>query len=193
MNDPKAQFDAETTEHVMTVLRDDGVYRHLVFARPGTGIWRFDLITWPGNLVITGDLESYHFAREHDMVDFFAAGRGINPDYWGEKVRGRTKLKRYSPEQFKQQVIAQFMEDRHYLPGPNLPLWQAIRSEVLAYADDGEHEARRALDNFRRQNYTFYDVWEWDFRDWDHHYLLCCHAIRWGVAKYRAEVTARAA
>jgi hypothetical protein len=220
MSDAKAQFEAETTEHVMTVLHDDGVYRHIKFARPDTNIWRFDLVTWPGHLAISGDLQSYTFHRLYDMFEFFGGGRNINPDYWSEKVvAGRERTMEYSPERARQLVIEHFMEARHQRDEPNLPLWQAIREEVLSRLDEDEQEAHRAIGDFayylpdtprirsedfkpeviirralnRRVNFEVSDSWEWDLRDFDHHFLLICHAIQWGIAKYRAEVTARAA
>ncbi|KFK87785.1 hypothetical protein IX27_17945 [Streptomyces sp. JS01] len=39
----------------MTVLHEDGLYRHLVFADPAGGFYRFDLVTWPHNLMLRGD------------------------------------------------------------------------------------------------------------------------------------------
>ncbi|WP_213573307.1 hypothetical protein [Rhodococcus sp. USK13] len=219
MSNAKARFEAEVTEHQMTVLHDEGLYRHIKFARPGSNMWRFDLVTWPGHLAISGDLQSYTFSRLPDMFEFFD-GRRINPSYWAEKVvAGRERTMEYSPERARQLVVEHFMESRHQRDEPNLPLWQAIRSEVLSRLDEGEHEAHRAISDFayylpetprkksedfkpepivrralsRRANFEFSDSWEWDLRDFDHHFLLICHAIQWGIAKYRAEVTARAA
>lgn len=211
MSNAKAQFDAEVTEHQMTVLHDDGLYRHIKFARPDTNCWRFDLVTWPGHLAISGDLQSYTFARLPDMFDFFDEPR-INPHYWAQKVvAGRERTMEYSPELARQLVVEHFMEARHYRDEPNLPLWQAIRQQVLSRLDEDEREARDAIDGFayylpdtprkksedfkpevirrrsivRHANFQFDDAWEWDLRDYDHHFLLICHAIRWGISKYK--------
>ena len=141
---------ASTRDHRMTVLRDDGLYRHLRFAQPGTGIWRFDLVTWPGHLVITGDVEDFHFARLDDMFEFFRKPVGyINETYWAEKLRGPTRSKSFSPDRFKRAVFDYFWSDRENRPGPQAPLWRAICEEVLAEAENGEDAARRALDTFR--------------------------------------------
>ncbi|CAE6900795.1 hypothetical protein [Paraburkholderia domus] len=90
---PKEQFLRDVGEHVLTVLRDDGVDRHLRFRKPGTGCYGFDLITWGGHLLITGDCGSFLFRRLHDMFEFFRCdqrrepdGLGINPQYWSEKL-----------------------------------------------------------------------------------------------------------
>lgn len=191
----RRQFDNSVTEHEMTVLQDHGLYRHLRFRRPGTGIYGFDLITWPGHLVITGDLETYHFSRIPDMFEFFNdyGDRSINPHYWGEKLRGEIKYTRYSPEMFTQRVVQDFWERRHERER-NTRLWQAIREDVLAHAYD-EHEARIAVRDFyfdggiEPDTFEFYDTWEWDVTDCDWRYLISLHAIVWGIAKYRAAAT----
>lgn len=211
MIDVKRQFEAQITDHQMTVLHDEGLYRHIKFARPDSNMWRFDLVTWPGHLAISGDLESYTFKRLPDMFDFFDERR-INPHYWAEKVvSGRERTMDYSPELARQLVVEHFMEARWQRDEPNLPLWRAIRDEVLPCLDEDELEAHRAIRDFayylpetprtkpadftperivrksiRRSSFEFSDSWEWDLRDYDHHFLLVCHAIRWGVQQYRA-------
>ena len=99
--DPIAErFARETAKHRMTVLHDDGLYRHLRFTemhlcndaewRTTNGFYWFDLITWPGSLTINGDCGTYTFSRITDMFEFFR-GYGINPQYWAEKVQGETR------------------------------------------------------------------------------------------------------
>ena len=52
----RERFAKDTATHAMTILRDDGLYRHLRFKRPNTSSYYFDIITWPGYLAITGDM-----------------------------------------------------------------------------------------------------------------------------------------
>jgi hypothetical protein len=125
-DDVKIRFDQVVTEHEMTVLQDDGgVYRHLRFRHPGTVIYSFNLITWPGHLAIAGDCGAFMFARTHDMFEFFEASTNgaINPHYWSEKLT--------APRQH------------------------------------GVRKVRR------------------DRAVYDYQFLWCCHAIVWGIAKYR--------
>ncbi|AXN51269.1 hypothetical protein DSM43518_04811 [Mycobacterium marinum] len=222
---PEKMLEVSTRNHQMAVLRDEGLYRHIRFAEPGTSIWRFDLVTWPGHLVITGDLEDFHFARLADMFEFFRNPVGyINASYWAEKLRGPTRYKSYSPDRFKQRVFEYFWESRAWTPGPHRPLWQAICDRVLS--DDVIHDectARQALSNFRfhlindplpsepvedfRPHriqrpaqpthraacdiFEFTDSWEWDFREYDYHFLVSLHAIVWGINQYdRAKAAA---
>ena len=69
------RFKKDTAEHQMTVLRDDGLYRHLRFRKPGTGIYGFDIVTWPGYLAISGDMGASMFTRLEDMIQFSARTR----------------------------------------------------------------------------------------------------------------------
>lgn len=91
------RFACDTASHGMTVLRDDGLYRHLHFVHvdPDTGKrgsiaypW-FDLITVPGALIFRGDGSSFVFSRTQDMLAFFrgSAHRGQpNYGYWAQKL-----------------------------------------------------------------------------------------------------------
>jgi len=93
----EASFLKDVATHEMQLLRDDGVYRHLRFKRPGTVCMYFDLITWPGFLCYTGDMGTFVFTRLRDMFEFFrtdreyAQRRGdrqlfVNHGYWSEKL-----------------------------------------------------------------------------------------------------------
>jgi hypothetical protein len=115
-----ARFARDTARHEMTVLHDDGLYRHLRFSNPEHGsIGAFELITWPYNLVAkTGWVFHFDIDATEDMFDLFRrtsfAGQ-INPGYWSEKVRaGRDEIKGYDPDLLKGEIastIAQWMRD----------------------------------------------------------------------------------
>src|SRR3954463_11871038 len=86
------RFARDTADHQMTIVHDDGLYRHLRFRNPNrTWNYWFDLITYPGGLTFQGDGESFTFRRLEDMFEFFRqpANATINPSYWGEKLTGR--------------------------------------------------------------------------------------------------------
>lgn len=208
MTDPKKLLEASTCQHEMTVLRDDGVYRHIRFAKPGTHIWQFDLVTWPGHIVITGDLEDFHFSRVPDMFEFFRSPSGrISPQYWAEKLRGPVRSKQYSPLRAKQLIFEYFWERRGEFAGQSAALWRAIREQLLAW-DVLPHEdaVRAALRDFEfvaahrvepardfvpqripkrwGEVFTFTDTREWDLGDWDFHFLVSLHAIVWGINRY---------
>jgi hypothetical protein len=121
------RFKRDTAKHRMIVLRDDGLYRHLRFVehrfcndaeyRPNSSFYWFDLVTWPGTLVINGDCGSFTFSRITDMFEFFRSRYGINPQYWAEKVQGETKVKSYSEDKFRQLVKEAVTEAEAHYPG----------------------------------------------------------------------------
>lgn len=96
--DAGAHFAADTAGHEMTVLHDDGLYRHIRFAHRAS-LTRFDLITWPGSLTIEGSHGTWTFRRDPDMFEFFNRSNHVNVDYWAEKLPdGRDAGKKYSED-----------------------------------------------------------------------------------------------
>ena len=101
-------FAADVTEHQMVVVHDEGLYRHLRFQRPNTGLGWFEIVTWPGALAVRGDMDAgFIFSREHDMFQFFRRNgheHGINPSHWAEKIvgAGRDAAKKYSEDVFRE-------------------------------------------------------------------------------------------
>lgn len=193
----RQQFEGATREHQLTVIHEDGLYRHLRCQKPGTWIYGFDVVTWPGYLAICGDVGAFMFSRVRDMLEFFEAGGRINPGYWGEKLQGPgnydDNTRRFSPDLFRTRATAWFEEiaDTRQEVGEWTTHFREARKEefhreVVARADDGEHEARRALIEWGGE-YGFGDLWELDFREYDHQFLFCCHAIVWAIARYRLQ------
>lgn len=201
----RRQFASETTEHQMTVIHDDGLYRHLRFAKPGTSIWSFELVTWPGNLAITGDIgNGWSFSREADMIRFFAPSSkvDINPSYWWEKMpeQLRRAAKVYDDEALRvhaHETIGEWEIDHE-----DDAVCEAERARAIAAFDedwtwttaDYAHQAEYVRDfiftDVTGATHQFYDTWEWETEGWDHHFLLACFAIAYGVHEYR---TAKAA
>lgn len=182
------RFARDTANHRMTVLHDDGLYRHLRFKAPDTGFYWFDLVTWPGNLSVTGDFGDGHtFSRTPDMFEFFRGSSryGINPMYWAEKVQtGRCGLRTYEEDRFRELVVEHFVETVRYGDAPR-GLGKAVRGEILndpdVYYEGG---ARAALEAFEFKGFRFTDTYEWDLTEYDWSYLWCCHAIVWGIEQY---------
>lgn len=180
----RERFQRECGEHLMTVLREDGLYRHLRFRRPGTSMYGFDIITWPGYLAITGDIGSYTFSRVSDMLRFFASGPDINPHYWEEKIVSNDRhggAKEYSQSLFERQVkqyVADKIEWDDLDAEAAADLWTLVNEDVLSAGDHVE-TAREVLTNFEYKGFEFVDSWEWDLTDYTWHYLMCCQAIRY--------------
>lgn len=182
-------FARDVAEHEMTVLHEDGLYRHLRFQEPGTGMYYFDLVTWPGTLAIRGDMRGYMFSRLPDMFEFFRAKSGwnlntVNPQYWAEKLDAADTVKVYSEDLFRSQVIDYFVDSVKNYDAPR-GLGKAIREEILeSYEIVTEEGAREVLRDFQFGDFRFDDAWEWDLKECSHQYLWCCHAIQWGIEQY---------
>lgn len=185
------RFAADTDGFVMTVLHDDGLYRHVRFKHPERGTYRFELITWPGHLTITGDVATYTFARCEDMFEFFSSGPDINPGYWGEKLLSTDTRgpghRAYSPDRAREHVedaVREVIDADKLTDGQANRLRALIREEILD-ADTHEETFRAALDAFRHDDIEFFDTWEWDLKDWTWSFMWSCCAIRAGIREYR--------
>jgi hypothetical protein len=183
--DIATRFAKETAEHRMTVLHDDGLYRHLRF-QPRHSFYWFELITVPGSLTFRGDGESFVFARVEDMFEFFR-GQRVNPMYWAEKVTsGRETLTEYDEAKFVEMVEYEFAS-HHEFNRNTSGLARAIISEVLDDEVIGfEQTARDAVDQFKHDGFRFYDTWEWSLRSYSWWFLWALHGIVWGIAQYDA-------
>jgi hypothetical protein len=177
------RFSRDVASHQIEIIKDDGLHRHIRLAQPGTGVMRFDLITWPGHLCYTGDMGTFVFSRLPDMFNFFR-GHSPNLSYWAEKVLAADKhggISRYSADAFRAQ-IKEYFEGRTYDWSENKKkaIWLRVKERVLSAADDGEYAAREAAAQFS----VFADFWEADCKEYTFHYEWCCHAIPWGIAQY---------
>jgi hypothetical protein len=190
----EAQFLKDIAKHTLTVIREDGLYRHLRLQQPGNTDMYFDIITWPGYLCYCGDMGSYVFARVPDMLTFFR-GRSpdgpleINPHYWSEKVEARDRdgITQYSAERFKQNVL-DYLDDAE----ASDEVREAVQESILDFADE-EHYAMRAVHDFDECNFRFIDFWEKDPTVYTVRYLWCCYALTWAIRLYDNATTSKAA
>lgn len=203
---PEERFLKDVSNHVMTVVRDDGVHRHLRFAKPGTGIMHFDIVTYPGYLVYSGDMGCYVFSRLHDMFEFFRsrpkeqAGLFINLGYWAEKLEATDRPdghKEYNADTFRQYVAYRLESIRdefadEYEADPEDTskfdaLKEAVDEQVLAYADDGDFQAHQVLDQFEHEGRRWFpDSWEARFDEYTFRFVWCCYALSWSIQQYDA-------
>lgn len=195
------RFLRDVRDHVMEVVRDDGVSRHVRFKVPGTYCMHFDLITWPGYLCYTGDMGSYVFRRLEDMFEFFRTDRthgslrdgktlAINPGYWGEKLEAVDRhdgFKAFSLDAFKTRVQERLAEFSESLSEEDkAALLEEVEEQVLGV--DDEHEAIAAIRGFetgrRVFNALFDDFWECSCMEYSYRFIWCCYALAWGIQKY---------
>jgi hypothetical protein len=175
-----ARFQRDTAGHVMTVLHDDGLYRHLRFRRPDRNEYWFDLITWPGCLTVRGDFgDSYTFSHLTDMFEFFRGKGDINPHYWSEKLdSGRSSAQVYSQDAFRQMVWTYVRDEVKDYKGLAKAAQEHFFGEMAEWNTEEEDGARGALDAFtylpegqEGEPFRFEDTWEWSFKDFDRWFL----------------------
>ena len=210
------RFLKDAAKHQMEVVRDDGVNRHLRFKNPESNAYWFDIITWPGTLCVDGDMGTFVFRRLHDMFVFFRTdqehynntGRAdqlaINPSYWDEKLRAPAPrdAQEFCADSFRQHVQEAFdnwaesskpdddwssEEERDQFHDDKAKLWDALKDDVLALADDGSVRAYDAARDFHCDDvpgFNLEDCWEWDCRVFKFDFLWNCYAIAWGIKTY---------
>lgn len=189
------QFLKDVSTHTMTVLLDNGLYRHLKFkaAKDSWNLW-FEVVTWPNSLTIDGDMGTWSFSRIEDMFEFFGRGQRdgtlkINEGYWGEKITSESRFggphKKHVPEVFEQRVIAS-------LDGYGLS--DQFKAEVIEFLsdeiswNDDEGTVRRQLEEVSYEGpedkFEFQDIWEISGEAYTYHFLWCCYAIVWAIQQY---------
>jgi hypothetical protein len=197
-------FLKDVAEHRVEILLDNGIYRHLRCAKPGTNAEWFDIITWPGFLAYSGDMGCFVFTRLKDMFEFFRtrpsgnpAKLFINEDYWAEKLeavdrRGHTPgATQFSEQTFEKRVNEQvqtWIEEEDLNQEQQDELKDEVHTQVMWAISDGEHEARKALNDFECKidghEFSFQDTWEWDFHEYTYRFIWCCYALAWAIKKY---------
>lgn len=201
-------FQRDTAKHQLTVLHNDGLYRHLRLAAPGTGSHWYEIVTWPGTLTIRGDMGAYTFSRTSDMLDFFRRSThdgAPNLQYWAEKadaVDVHSGIHAYSEDALRQCITEDLdawasEESEEFMAGLRAAVEEELTGDDASWVLVDEQQALEAVADFEYANgkdvpITF-DTSEWDVRDFTHHYVWCCWAILFAVAAYdrvKAEVPA---
>jgi hypothetical protein len=172
----REQFEKSISDHRVTIIKDDGLHRHLRCSRKDTMNQSFEILTWPGYLAIVGDMGDYVFRRLPDMFEFFRGKPSINLEYWAEKVVSIDKcsgLKKYS-EQKARELVLKEMDDVGETSGDD-------RDDILSFNYEDEHELRRLLGDYPE---IFVDMHKVDFSEYTFHYEWCCRAIVWAISQY---------
>lgn len=188
--DAERHFPRDIANHRVTIKRDDGVYRHVVLAEPGTRNMMFELITYPGGLLYTGDMGTFVFERLTDMFEFF---RGRRPmlSYWAEKCRAG--VVKEASEAAMLEAVAEYVSDFAESHG----LDDDAKADLLAEArDDAETDSVECFLDWAsgysldvetpegERKFTMPDAWECEIEDYTYRFYWCCMAIAWGIAKY---------
>lgn len=199
-------FVKDVSKHEMTVLKNEGVYRHLRFKNPNSGNQWFDIVTWPGHLAYTGDMGSFVFARLQDMFQFFRTDRrdethlGINPSYWAEKLQavdaadicpGGTEFSAERLRAHVEETLAEWGgEDYNLSEDEAHELRGQVELDVLDAIYEDEGSSRRAVSEFSFEIggniFEFTDSWEWNCHEHTLRFMWCCYALAWAIQQYDA-------
>jgi hypothetical protein len=186
-NQPTEQsFLKDVAKHEMTVLRDDGVHRHVRFKQPDSGNMYFDIVTYPHFLVYSGDMGCYVFSRINDMFEFFRGENDgplrINLSYWAEKLEATDKPdghRQFDPDSLREYVSEWLNESE-----ADDALRERVEDEILAHADDGEVRAYDALHEFEHEGrLPFQDCYR-NFDEYTLRFTWCCYALAWAIRCY---------
>ena len=185
----------DVRHHEIAILRDDGVYRHVRFGKPGTNNMRIEVITWPGHLCYAGDMGTYVFTRLEDMFEFFRRSQGypvgaIDFRYWAEKVDAQdcvNPVTEFSHELFREHVMNYINDGVEYetgwTPEKVNALKDVVESDVFGWLDDGEHASFCRLRDFEYEGFEFTDI-EFNAHKMCFHFEWACYAIQQVIDEY---------
>jgi len=194
----KEKFLSDVSSHQLTIIKDDGLHRHLQLFKPDSSSMHFQIITWPGYLCICGDMHTFVFRRVKDMFKFFRNSDddwGINAGYWQEKLQ--------APQWSDKSVKAFDIKEATEAAKKAFDQWKAdlepgeYDEDVLEQLTDNVGSILEATDEFEfvqrirdfdneNTSFDYDDFWESSIESYSYHYLWCCHAIVWGIQQYDA-------
>jgi len=188
------QFLCDVSKHELMVLLDQGTYRHLRLAQPKNSNMWFDVVTWPGNLTIRGDMGTWTFSRVPDMFTFFRDEKlRVNADYWAEKIEGgvhggRESAKIFDDDLFRSQLLGH-LDNYDLEPEDRECVVQALRDEFLN--QDNKYDlmisARDFSHKFPGGRKFYFDPSELpDGKEYSYHFIWCLYAIVWAIQRYDA-------
>lgn len=195
------EFLKDVSTHDMIVVLEGKEHRHLVFRRKDFSFnQRFEVITFPGTLVYTGDMGTFVFSRTSDMFTFFRGKDNgalkINPYYWSEKLQagsgcGRPIAQEYDGDYFKKNVLDSLKS--YGLKGKSKQ--QVIEELSWIDFDQPESVVMKELYDFdckfdhevpeeHNKSFGFDAPYEIPSKVWTYHFIWCCYAIVWAIRVY---------
>lgn len=100
--------DAFAHHQIESRSRDDDYAKVWVCKKPGTGMYRFSVVVWPGYIAVHGDVGNITFYREADMIDWFRSAQD-SPGYVIGKVVGRDQR---SLQQWDDFLLEQWLNEQ---------------------------------------------------------------------------------
>ena len=199
-NNVLTRFKEDTQSHELKILKDDGVYRHLRFGT-SCSFYAVYITTFPGHLVVTGDMGDYVFNRLNDMFEFFR-GKDINAGYWGEKLvaepRDSKFGKRWSEKAFKKAIkeyLSNNLDDFADLDEEDSEKQNEVTAKIEREIENisCEEESYEWTRDFECNDFQFEGFYEYDCTEHTHHYIWVCYAIVEAIQQYDELLKSQAA
>lgn len=187
MESVRRQYQSNAGSHTMTVLHEDGLYRHLRFSGPNSFYW-FDIITWPKGLTINGGMGTFTLkVDEDDVLGLFL--RSASPSYWQEKVYGTDHAQGHYgwlSDVFEEEVRAAVDIWAADLDDDDAVLLRdRVDMDVLAYSYS-EGGATQAISSFRFDGRGFTGWSEWECEGLTDRFIFNCIAVRDAAGQYHS-------
>lgn len=190
-----------TAGHELSIVRDDGLYRHMRWAHPESHMYEVELVTWPGGMAVRGDIHDgyvFHLNVPGEQPDILAHFRGEpDPATWASMLTVPRECVTWYSAEILRRHIEGAVEDAIELDEEPEELREAVEEGLLTALtgnedeqntrwDAAEHEEadRTLLDQFEYEGFCFEDTYEWDLQDWSPWYMWACHAIRAIIRAY---------
>lgn len=198
----REEFLKDVARHEMQILKDEENYRHIRFKKPGSYDRYFDLVTWPGSLIYTGDMGTFSFSRLADMFEFFRRSKkdyAIDHRYWAEKLTAVDKSG--GVEEFNSAaVIRRLTVQRRELfvehaDGMNASerqeFWDSLQ-DIIDNVDSYQEAIWSQISDWSLVFNTVHRATSigLDLMDFSHckrytyRFLWCCEALAWGIKMY---------
>ena len=205
-------FLKRVESHQLTILKDDGIYKHLKFRKPDTSDTYFDLMFFPNHAVIVGDMGAWSFSRVEDMMRFFRGDSLENIDfgYWKEKVESCSRFgagnsnspfSNFDFETFKESVI-EYVDDyftdssreESEIDELKEDINDNVFNQISPYSGCKglDFKAYEVLNDYsfdmgdypNAHIFQFEDIGDIGFTKVTPYFLFACFAMRWGIQQY---------
>ena len=176
----KRRIGNDLANHQITLLHNEGLYRHWRCRKPGTSNLGFDVITWPGFFCVTGDMGEYLFSRVADMLPFMHRSC-MSYEYAAEKCLAHDgKLEEFDPER-----LTEWLDE----------LEKEAQAENDTESLEKINEVRDAYSQYEIESDAFKAIYESGldsdpprFKRYTYHFLWVLYAIKWFCDSVNVEV-----
>ena len=155
------------SQHEIDAQLVNGVFRHYRCARPNTRNYAFNVTTFPGRLIVTGDIGTLIVERLNDMFDW-APGAIGSIDYFASKTPSEMQT-----EEFSIDAVQWWLEHEIHETYEDETAQTEIKDGLEWMDDMTEGEVMRVIYD------ATHDCEMPSFKEWTSSFLWCRAALRW--------------